>query len=110
MVWYCENCKRYVEVCAEIQGSGVFSEHHNKETIWKSLTEEGFGDLLIRCDECDSTVVVWKETLIRLPTFKGYTVDARLREFRRADPEKGMEFIPFDCEKGKRLLKEMEAI
>jgi hypothetical protein len=40
-----------------------------------------------------------------LPVFKGYTVDERLQEFRKMFP---MEFIPFDSEKGKKLLAEME--
>lgn len=42
-----------------------------------------------------------------LPTFKGYTVDYRLREFRRAEPGKALEFIAFDSEEGKELLEEM---
>lgn len=43
-----------------------------------------------------------------LPTFKGYTVDLRLREFRRAVPEITLEFIPFDSSKGKILLGELK--
>jgi hypothetical protein len=43
-----------------------------------------------------------------LPTFKGYTVDLRLREFRRAIPETVLEFIPFDSPKGKELLVELK--
>lgn len=39
-----------------------------------------------------------------LPTFNGFTVDIRLKEFRKADPEWGFEFIPFDSPKGERLL------
>jgi hypothetical protein len=42
-----------------------------------------------------------------LPTFKGYTVDERLREFRKADVETGLEFIPFDSERGMELLEEL---
>jgi len=39
--------------------------------------------------------------------FKGYTVDERLKEFRKVDFEKpDMEFIPFDSEKGKELLQQ----
>jgi hypothetical protein len=41
-----------------------------------------------------------------LPTFKGYTVDVRLRQFRKADPETGIEFIEFDSPKGDSLLGE----
>ncbi len=39
-----------------------------------------------------------------LPTFKGYTVDERLREFRRFEYGKYAEFISFNSEKGQKLL------
>ena len=45
-----------------------------------------------------------------LPVFKGYTVDVRLREFRKFDCEKGIdgtEFIDFDSEEGDKLLSEL---
>lgn len=47
-----------------------------------------------------------------LPVFKGYTVDVRLKEFRKAGftstgkPGK-IEFVPFDTDKGDRLLSEL---
>lgn len=40
-----------------------------------------------------------------LPTFKGYTVDIRLKEFRKPDPDWGFEFVPFDSPKGDELLE-----
>ena len=40
----------------------------------------------------------------QLPTFKGYTVDMRLREFRKASFGEKIEFIPFDSLEGKKLL------
>ncbi len=40
----------------------------------------------------------------KLPTFHGYTVDARLREFRRAIPGQCLEFIPFASPEGEVLL------
>ncbi|MDP2654358.1 MAG: hypothetical protein Q8Q08_10045 [Candidatus Omnitrophota bacterium] len=43
----------------------------------------------------------------QLPTFKGYTVDARLKQFRRVDPLWGMEFIDFDTPQGEALLEEL---
>ncbi len=47
----------------------------------------------------------------KLPIFKGYTVDGRLKEFRKvecpADHSKPIEFIPFDSEEGDRLLCEL---
>lgn len=48
----------------------------------------------------------------RLPTFKGYTVDARLREFRKipADPDSDLydlEFIDWRSDEGDALLVEL---
>ncbi|MGD0318071.1 MAG: hypothetical protein ABSB56_00015 [Nitrososphaerales archaeon] len=43
----------------------------------------------------------------RLPEFKGYTVDRRLREFRRMVFAEMPEFIPFQSEKGRELTAEM---
>lgn len=39
-----------------------------------------------------------------LPIYKGYTVDERLREFRKAEFGKELEFIQFESEKGQELL------
>ncbi len=47
--------------------------------------------------------------VVVLPTVKGYTVDLRLREFRRAIPEVTLEFIPFNIAKGEKLLTELKA-
>jgi len=46
--------------------------------------------------------------LTKLQVFKGYTVDYRLREFRKAIPDKCLEFIAFDSSKGKKLLAQMK--
>ena len=44
-----------------------------------------------------------------LPTFKGYTVDERLQEFRKVDKSKpSIDFVKFDSEKGQELLEEYE--
>jgi hypothetical protein len=45
-----------------------------------------------------------------LPTFKGYTVDMRLKEFRRAIPDVTLEFIPFKTPEGKKLLEELKSV
>lgn len=42
-----------------------------------------------------------------LPTFMGFTVDVRLREFRRAIPGEVLEFVDFDSERGHELLAMM---
>lgn len=44
---------------------------------------------------------------IQLPIFKGYTVDFRLREFRKAIPDKCLEFVTFESRKGKKLLEQI---
>jgi hypothetical protein len=44
-----------------------------------------------------------------LPTFKGYTVDMRLKEFRRAIPDVALDFIPFDSPEGRKLLEELKS-
>lgn len=41
-----------------------------------------------------------------LPVFKGYTVDVRLRQFRRVNPDTSIEFLDFDSQKGDELLGE----
>ncbi len=44
----------------------------------------------------------------KLPEFKGYTVDFRLREFRKVVYGKSIEFVGFQSKKGKMLLQKME--
>ncbi len=46
----------------------------------------------------------------KLPTFKGHTVDYRLREFRKVDrSQPSIEFVPFNSEEGQKLLRELES-
>ena len=44
----------------------------------------------------------------KLPIFKGYTVDLRLQEFRKIEPDKLPEFIPLLSDKGARLFYEFK--
>ena len=44
-----------------------------------------------------------------LPTFKGYTVDMRLQEFRKIKSNRLPEFIPFSSKLGKWLLSSFAA-
>jgi len=44
-----------------------------------------------------------------LPTFKGYTIDLRLREFRKAIYGEKLEFIPFNSPKGEKLLEALKS-
>ena len=44
-----------------------------------------------------------------LPTFKGYTMDERLKQFRKVDRSKpSIDFVDFDSEEGQELLEEYE--
>ena len=43
--------------------------------------------------------------MTKLPTFKGYTVDVRLKEFRRIEFGTKWDLIPFDSQKGDVLLE-----
>ena len=44
-----------------------------------------------------------------LPEFKGYTVDEKLKQFRKVDrDEPSIEFVDFDSKKGQELLEEYE--
>ena len=47
------------------------------------------------------------ETPFELPTFRGYTIDARLKQFRKVLQDNGITFIDFDSEEGQELLEEM---
>lgn len=42
-----------------------------------------------------------------LPTFKGYTIDKRLKQFRKVTGHESIEFIEFDSQEGFELLEEM---
>lgn len=42
----------------------------------------------------------------KLPIFKGYTVDVRLKEFRQATPDYSLGFISFDSPQGEALLED----
>ncbi len=50
------------------------------------------------------------ETPFELPTFNGYTVDIRLKQFMKVERGEApkIEFIDFDSEKGQELLLEMQ--
>jgi len=42
-----------------------------------------------------------------LPNYNGYTIDVKLRQFRKVEYGKPIEYIPFNSEKGIALLQEM---
>ncbi len=40
----------------------------------------------------------------KLPEFNGYTVDIKLKQFRKTDPKNNISFIDFKSEKGDNIL------
>jgi len=50
------------------------------------------------------------QTPFELPTFNGYTIDIKLKQFRKVEHGENpqIEFIDFDSEKGQELLLEMQ--
>lgn len=43
----------------------------------------------------------------KLPEFNGYTIDFRLKQFRKVDREKfKIEFIDFNSKRGEKILEE----
>lgn len=49
-----------------------------------------------------------RDSPYKLPEFNGYTVDFRLKEFRRVVYGKSIKFIAFESNEGKKLLQKME--
>jgi hypothetical protein len=48
--------------------------------------------------------------MVILPTIDGYTMDRRLKEFRKVSFKNGnpsIEFVPFHTMKGRRMLKDV---
>jgi len=47
----------------------------------------------------------YQSSMKALPVFRGYTVDARLRQFRKVSPD-GIEFLDFSSQEGDSVLGE----
>lgn len=60
---------------------------------------------------CDDCLMAYEpeeiEGVRRLKAFNGYTIDLRLRQFRKANRGEELEFIEFDSEEGQVLLQKM---
>jgi hypothetical protein len=48
-----------------------------------------------------------RDSPFELPTYRGFTIDKRLRQFRQVKQDYQIEFIEFDSEQGQELLEEM---
>jgi len=49
-----------------------------------------------------------RDSPYKLPEFNGYTMDFRLKEFRKVVYGKSIKFIAFKSNEGKKLLQKME--
>ncbi len=45
----------------------------------------------------------------KLKVFEGYTIDLRLKQFRKAEIGEELEFVEFDSKEGQELLQKMHA-
>lgn len=48
-----------------------------------------------------------RDSPFELPAYRGFTIDKRLRQFRKVTHGCQIEFIEFDSSKGRELLREM---
>jgi len=59
-------------------------------------------------------IAAFRSSPTKLPTIrigkKEYTVDPRLKEFRYVKYGKRMEFIPFNSEKGKKMILKLKKV
>jgi hypothetical protein len=88
----------------------LFMEENNSpEPKWMSVLRNLTNP--IPSEELNTSAIKSEEEKMvkALPTFKGYTVDERLKQFRKVDSKKpSIDFIEFDSEKGQELLEEYE--
>ena len=72
----------------------------------KNMDEVYICELCIRAYEPEEEELA-EGGIRKLKTFKGYTVDLRLLQFRKVPFGKLPEFLDFDTPKGKKLLAQM---
>ena len=63
MVWYCEDCGKEVNVIADM-GNREFDKNTDRSEILSNMCDDPT-EMLVRCVECDSTRMVWKEDMNR---------------------------------------------
>ena len=86
-----------------VKEGGLSRDEANR---WLALRPQYMREVFCDAEPEDETEV---EEPHQLPTFKGYTVDMRLREFRKAKIGEKLEFIPFNSPEGKRLFAELKS-
>jgi hypothetical protein len=66
---------------------------------------------MIEINNCELCLIAYEPEEINgvrvLKEFQGYTIDLRLKQFRKIEMDDLPEFIEFDSEKGQQLLAEM---
>jgi hypothetical protein len=98
----------------EVSSNEELLEHFEKEgglsqneaARWLALRPQYMREVF--CD-IEPDELIDEEQPCQLPTFKGFTVDLRLREFRKATLEEKLEFIPFNSPEGKKLFEELRS-
>lgn len=84
------------------------SRYASRETIF---TEHSKGrDDVNRCWKCEAIFDQKGAGTIDQPTFKGYTIDLRLKQFRKTSIGGLPEFINFDSPEGEKLCWEMHKV
>src|SRR5215213_6117621 len=78
----------------------------DEATRWLALRPQYMREVFCDAEPEEQTEV---EQPYQLPTFKGYTVDMRLREFRKVMSGERLEFIPFNSPEGKKLFAELKS-
>src|SRR5687767_326336 len=79
---------------------------HDEAARWLALRPQYMREVFCDAEPDEQTE---DEQPYQLPTFKGYTVDMRLREFRKATLGEKLEFIPFNSPEGKKLFEELKS-
>ena len=86
-------------------------ESQNPEPKWMSILRKLVGSNQVHSEDLNTSATKSEEVKMvkELPTFKGYTVDERLKQFRKVDRSKpSIDFVEFDSDKGQELLEEYE--
>ena len=85
---------------------GVGGLSRDEATRWLALRPQYMREVFCKAEPDEEIIDVEPYPL---PTFKGYTVDMRWREFRKATLGEMIEFIPFHSPKGKKLFAELKS-
>ena len=94
-----------------ILGKDFMEENKNPEPKWMIILKALMYFDKSHSEDLNTSAIKLQEVKMvkKLPTFKGYTVDERLKQFRKVDQSKpSIDFVEFDSEQGQELLDEYE--